>query len=209
MSKQWQWKSKLTLQSCPRFDVLLLFIDLLYATVYVDKSKCTTAEYRSELRYPDKSSLFILTVFDQSNVVEGSVCYTKGQSTVSTFYQCPIWNDRFLAWNLKSDLIFKTPVVNNCVFLRNTWNLFFALFLYHVGNQLLMGTNENIKDELVGESTAKVDDSMEAKPIPNENTVKLKQLMRQLSDSPAIMTGNSSSLAKRYTTILSVVALYW
>lgn len=72
-----------------------------------------------------------------------------------------------------------------------------------------MGTNENIKDELVGETTAKVDDSMEAKPIPNENTVKLKQLMRQLSDSPAIMTGNSSSLAKRYTTILSVVALYW
>lgn len=71
-----------------------------------------------------------------------------------------------------------------------------------------MGTNENIKDGLVCETTAKVD-SMEAKPIPNENTVKLKQLMRQLSDSPAIMTGNSSSLAKRYTTILSVVALYW
>ena len=71
-----------------------------------------------------------------------------------------------------------------------------------------MGTNENIKDALVGETTDKVD-SMEAKPIPNENTVKLKQLMRQLSDSPAIMTGNSSSLAKRYTTILSVVALYW
>ena len=71
-----------------------------------------------------------------------------------------------------------------------------------------MGTNENIKDGLVGETTDKVD-SMEAKPIPNENTVKLKQLMRQLSDSPAIMTGNSSSLAKRYTTILSVVALYW
>ena len=72
-----------------------------------------------------------------------------------------------------------------------------------------MGTNENIKDGLVCETSAKVDDSMEAKPIPNENTVKLKQLMRQLSDSPAIMTGNSSSLAKRYTTILSVVALYW
>merc|ERR1712038_1531742 len=66
------------------------------------------------------------------------------------------------------------------------------------------------KDELVGtkESTA-IDESMEGKPRPNENTVKLKQLMRQLSDSPAIMTGNSSSLAKRYTRILAVVALYW
>jgi len=73
-----------------------------------------------------------------------------------------------------------------------------------------MGSNENIKDELVGtkESTA-IDESMEGKPRPNENTVKLKQLMRQLSDSPAIMTGNSSSLAKRYTRILAVVALYW
>ena len=77
-------------------------------------------------------------------------------------------------------------------------------------HSLLMGSNENIKDELVGtkESTA-IDESMEGKPRPNENTVKLKQLMRQLSDSPAIMTGNSSSLAKRYTRILSVVALYW
>ena len=73
-----------------------------------------------------------------------------------------------------------------------------------------MGSNENNdKDELVGTATQSTEESMEGKPKPNENTVKLKQLMRQLSDSPAIMTGNSSSLAKRYTRILSVVALYW
>ena len=73
-----------------------------------------------------------------------------------------------------------------------------------------MGSNENNdKDELVGTETQSTEESMEGKPKPNENTVKLKQLMRQLSDSPAIMTGNSSSLAKRYTRILSVVALYW
>jgi len=71
-----------------------------------------------------------------------------------------------------------------------------------------MGTNENTKDGLVGE-TDKVDDSMEGKPKPNENTVKLKQLMRQLSEQSPIMTGNSGSLAKRYTRIVSVVALYW
>jgi hypothetical protein len=73
-----------------------------------------------------------------------------------------------------------------------------------------MGSNENNdKDELVGTATQSTEESMEGKPKPNENTVKLKQLMRQLSDSPAIMTGNSSSLAKRYTRILAVVALYW
>ena len=73
-----------------------------------------------------------------------------------------------------------------------------------------MGSNEDIKDELVGATeTNTVDESMEGKPKPNENTVKLKQLMRQLSEQSPIMTGNSNSLAKRYTRILSVVALYW
>jgi len=73
-----------------------------------------------------------------------------------------------------------------------------------------MGSNENTKDELVGttESTT-IDGSMEGKPKPNENTVKVKQLMRQLSEQSPIMTGNSNSLAKRYTRILTVVALYW
>ena len=72
-TKPLQWKSNLTLQNCLRFDVLLLFIDLLYVAVVV-KSKCTY--YRSELRYSDKSGLFILTVSaGQSNLVKGSVCY--------------------------------------------------------------------------------------------------------------------------------------
>ena len=59
-TKQLQWKSNLTLQNCLRFDVLLLFIDLLCVAVYVVKSKCTY--YRSELRYSEKSGLFNLTV---------------------------------------------------------------------------------------------------------------------------------------------------
>ena len=72
-----------------------------------------------------------------------------------------------------------------------------------------MGSTEQNNDDLVGTAKTTIEDSMEGKPKPNENTVKLKKLMRQLSESNPIMTGNSTSLAKRYTRILSVVALYW
>ena len=47
------------------------------------------------------------------------------------------------------------------------------------------------------------------KIVPNENTKKLKVLMRQLSEQSPIMNGSSSSLAKRYSKIFTVVALYW
>ena len=73
-----------------------------------------------------------------------------------------------------------------------------------------MGSTEQNNDDLVGTpAKTTIEDSMEGKPKPNENTVKLKKLMRQLSESNPIMTGNSTSLAKRYTRILCVVALYW
>ena len=44
---------------------------------------------------------------------------------------------------------------------------------------------------------------------PNENTKKLKALMRQLSEQSPTMNGNGNSLARRYTKIFTVVALYW
>ena len=44
---------------------------------------------------------------------------------------------------------------------------------------------------------------------PNENTEKLKKLMRQLSEQSPKMSGNSNSLTKRYTKIFVVVSLYW
>ena len=66
-----------------------------------------------------------------------------------------------------------------------------------------MGSIEN-KDDL------KTAISMEGKVKPNENTAKLKILMRQLSDQAPIMNGGSKgSLASRYTKIVFVVALYW
>lgn len=44
---------------------------------------------------------------------------------------------------------------------------------------------------------------------PNENTKKLKALMRQLSEQSPTMNGSSNSLARRYMKIFTVVALYW
>ena len=71
-TKQLQWKSNLTLQNCLRFDVLLLFIDLLYVAVYVVKSKCTTAVNYGT---PTSQVCSFWQSADQSNVVKGSVCY--------------------------------------------------------------------------------------------------------------------------------------
>jgi len=48
------------------------------------------------------------------------------------------------------------------------------------------------------------------KIVPNENTKKLKELMRQLSNESPIMTGTSAnSLAQKYMKIFTVVAIYW
>ena len=48
------------------------------------------------------------------------------------------------------------------------------------------------------------------KIVPNENTKKLKELMRQLSEESPIMTGPSAnSLAQKYMKIFTVVATYW
>ena len=67
-----------------------------------------------------------------------------------------------------------------------------------------MGSNEDQNDDLKAESMDK------DKPRPNENTQKLKSLMRQLSEQSPIMNGSTrDSLAKRYTKILTVVAIYW
>ena len=59
------------------------------------------------------------------------------------------------------------------------------------------------------DSCIEIEHMADKKIVANENTEKLKVLMRQLSDSQPKMNGSSNSLAKRYTKIAIVVALYW
>ena len=62
---------------------------------------------------------------------------------------------------------------------------------------------------LTKESPNEVEPMAADKIVPNENTEKLKVLMRQLSEQSPIMNGSSNTLAKRYTKIFLVVTLYW